>query len=105
VLDDISFRILAGSFCAIAGPSGVGKSTIADLILRFQDPDSGTVRLDGRDLRDLQLPGLRTAIALVDQSLFLMHAHQSTDLKWAPQTEQKLKIAAHSGEFFSQQTY
>lgn len=52
----------------------MGKSTIADLILRFYDPDAGSVRLDGRDLRDLRLSALRREIALVDQSPFLIHA-------------------------------
>jgi ATP-binding cassette, subfamily B, bacterial len=83
VLDNVSFRIPAGSFCAIAGPSGVGKSTTADLILRFQDPDAGEVRLDGCDLRDLRLADLRRAIALVDQSPFLMHATIAENLAYA----------------------
>src|SRR5262249_22480075 len=63
--------------------SGVGKSTIADLIVRFQDPDSGTVRLDGHDLRELQLAGLRTAVALVDQSPFLIHASIAENIAYA----------------------
>ena len=83
VLDHVSFRIRAGSFCAIVGPSGVGKSTVADLILRLQDPDSGTVRLDGRDLREIQLAGLRGAIALVEQSPFLMHAGIAENIAYA----------------------
>jgi len=49
VLDGVSFHVPAGSICAIVGPSGVGKSTIAELMLRLYDPDSGAVRLDGRD--------------------------------------------------------
>src|SRR5262249_14752754 len=74
VLEDVSFRIAPGAICAIVGASGVGKSTIADLILRFYDPDAGSVRLDGRDLRDLRLADLRREVALVDQSPFLIHA-------------------------------
>jgi ATP-binding cassette subfamily B protein len=60
--------------CAVAGPSGIGKSTIADLIVRLYDPASGAVRLDGRDIRDLRLAELRRHIALVDQSAYLLHA-------------------------------
>ena len=74
VLDGVSFRVPAGSVCAVAGPSGIGKSTIADLIVRFYDPDGGTVRLDGRDIREIRLADLRSHIALVDQSAYLLHA-------------------------------
>jgi ATP-binding cassette subfamily B protein len=74
VLDEISFRVPAGTICAILGPSGAGKSTVADLLLRFYDPDSGAVRLDGHDLRDLSLAGLRGSIALLDQSPYLYQA-------------------------------
>jgi len=83
VLDDVSFRIPAGGVCAIVGPSGVGKSTIADLILRFYDPQSGTVKLDGRDLRDLRLGDLRRAVALVDQSPFLFNASVAENIAYA----------------------
>jgi len=74
VLDGVSFRVPAGSVCAVVGPSGIGKSTIADLIVRFYDPDSGAVRLDGCDIRQFRLAGLRSHIALVDQSAYLLHA-------------------------------
>lgn len=74
VLDGISFRVPAGSICAIAGPSGIGKSTIADLLVRFYDPENGSVRLDGRDLREIRLADLRSHVALVDQSAYLLHA-------------------------------
>jgi ATP-binding cassette subfamily B protein len=83
VLEDVSFRISAGTICAIVGASGVGKSTIADLILRFYDPDAGSVRLDGRDLRDLRLSDLRREIALVDQSPFLIHASVAENIAYA----------------------
>ena len=83
VLDDVSFRIPAGGVCAIVGPSGVGKSTVADLILRFYDPQSGSVKLDGRDLRDLRLGDLRRAVALVDQSPFLFNASVAENIAYA----------------------
>ena len=57
VLSGVSFTIRAGTFCAILGPSGVGKSTVADLLVRLLDPDSGTVSLDGHDVRDLRHQG------------------------------------------------
>jgi ATP-binding cassette subfamily B protein len=74
VLDELSFRVPAGTICAILGPSGAGKSTVADLLVRFYDPDSGAVRLDGHDLRDLSLASVRHSIALLDQSPYLYQA-------------------------------
>jgi ATP-binding cassette subfamily B protein len=74
VLDNLSFRVRAGTIVAILGPSGAGKSTIADLLVRFYDPDEGAVRLDGRDLRDLAIRSVREAIVLLDQSPYLFQA-------------------------------
>jgi len=74
VLDQVSFRVPAGTICAILGPSGAGKSTVADLLVRFYDPDDGAVRLDGRDLRDLSLATVRGRMALLDQSPYLFQA-------------------------------
>jgi ATP-binding cassette subfamily B protein len=95
VLEDVSFHIPAGVICAIVGPSGVGKSTIADLILRFYDPQSGAVKLDGRDLRDLRLSDLRRAVALVDQSPFLFNASVAENIAYArPEATREEIIAA-----------
>jgi ATP-binding cassette subfamily B protein len=74
VLDGVSFRIPAGTLCAILGPSGAGKSTLADLLVRFYDPSQGVIRLDGRDLRTLKLSDLRREVVLVDQSSYLFNA-------------------------------
>jgi len=74
VLQDLSFRIAPGTICAILGPSGAGKSTLADLLVRFYDPSSGAIRLDGHDLRDLALKDLRHHLLLVDQSPYLFNA-------------------------------
>src|SRR5262249_27120107 len=95
VLDDVSFRIPAGGVCAIIGPSGVGKSTVADLILRFYDPQSGAVKLDGRDLRELRLGDLRRAVALVDQSPFLFNASVAENIAYArPEASPEEIVAA-----------
>jgi len=94
VLDDVSFRIPAGCVCAIVGPSGVGKSTIADLILRFYDPQSGAVKLDGHDLRDLRLGDLRRAVALVDQSPFLFNASVAENIAYAQPDATREEIIA-----------
>jgi ATP-binding cassette subfamily B protein len=71
VLRDATFMVPAGSVTAIAGPSGIGKSTAIDLMLRFYDPDSGAVLLDGVDLRELDLRALRRRIALAPQDPFI----------------------------------
>jgi ATP-binding cassette, subfamily B, bacterial len=66
-LSHVSFRLEPGETAALVGHSGAGKSTIAKLLLRFHDPTDGTIRLDGVDLRDIQLASLRSNIALLLQ--------------------------------------
>jgi ATP-binding cassette subfamily B protein len=83
VLEDLSFRVAPGAICAILGPSGVGKSTLADLLVRFYDPDAGTIRIDGRDLRDLPLAAVRHAVMLVDQAPYLFHASVRENIAYA----------------------
>ena len=82
VLDGVSFRIPAGSLCAITGPSGVGKSTIADLLLRFYDPQAGEVRLDGQDVREIRLADLRTEIVSVEQTAFLFNTTIAENIRY-----------------------
>ncbi len=82
VLDGVSFKIPAGSLCAIAGPSGVGKSTVADLLLRFYDPQSGTITIDGRDLRDVRLADLRREVVLVEQTAFLFNSTIAENIRY-----------------------
>lgn len=74
LLDNVTFRVPAGSIFAIVGPSGGGKSTIADLIVRLLDPDAGVIRLDGVDLRELALADLRRRVQSVEQTPVLFHA-------------------------------
>src|SRR3984893_9174548 len=74
VLEDVSFHIPAGTLCAIVGASGAGKSTLADLLLRFYDPESGVITVDGVDLRNVRLQDARREIALVEQTHFLFRA-------------------------------
>jgi ATP-binding cassette subfamily B protein len=83
VIDNLSLRVASGAICAILGPSGAGKSTIADLLLRFHDPESGVIRLDGYNLRDLSFADLRRAIALVDQSPYLFRATVRENIAYA----------------------
>lgn len=74
VLEDASFVIPEGSLCVVLGSSGAGKSSIADLLTRLLDPESGTVLIGGRDLRQFKLSDIRRAIALVEQDAFLFNA-------------------------------
>ncbi len=71
VLQDISFRVERGASLAIVGPTGSGKSTLVDLIVRTYDPDRGAVLIDGVDVRQLSLPDLRRAVGFVPQETFL----------------------------------
>ena len=71
VLDAVSITVEPGETVALVGPSGSGKTTIAGLIPRFYDPESGQVRLDGVDLREIGLGSLRANVALVSQDIVL----------------------------------
>jgi len=83
VLSNLSFRVRAGTICAILGPSGAGKSTLADLLVRFYDPDEGAVRIDGHDLREVPLASIRQAIVLLDQSPYLFQASVRENIAYA----------------------
>jgi ATP-binding cassette, subfamily B, bacterial MsbA len=73
VLQDISFTIEKGKTVALIGPSGVGKSTIADLIPRFYDATDGSIKIDGTDIRNYQLESLRSQMSFVTQESFLFN--------------------------------
>ncbi len=71
VFQNLSLRVASGKTTGIVGVTGAGKTTIAKLLLRLQDVESGRVLLDGQDIRDLRLHDLRNAIGFVDQNTFL----------------------------------
>jgi ATP-binding cassette subfamily B protein/subfamily B ATP-binding cassette protein MsbA len=73
VLQEINLHIPAQSVTALVGPTGVGKSTLVSLIPRFYDLTAGSIRLDGRDLRDYTLDSLRQQISIVLQDVFLFY--------------------------------
>ncbi|MEH2374726.1 ABC transporter ATP-binding protein [Nostoc sp.] len=72
-LKSITFQVKKGTITAIIGSSGSGKSTLADLVMRFHDPDSGSIKIDGIDLREYQIASWRNSIAMVSQETFLFH--------------------------------
>ena len=73
VLDSIQLEVSAGEIVAVVGPSGAGKTTLANLVPRFYDVEKGAVRIDGRDVRDLRLASLREKISMVAQDTFLFN--------------------------------
>ncbi len=73
IIDKISFNIPKGSMVAVVGETGSGKSTIANLIARFYDVTSGSVRIDGKDVRDYTLKSLRKIIGVVNQDAILFN--------------------------------
>jgi ATP-binding cassette, subfamily B, multidrug efflux pump len=71
VLEDVSFRVEPGRSLAVVGATGSGKSTLVDLLVRAHDPTRGTIRLDGVDIRQLDLAELRREVGFVPQETFL----------------------------------
>jgi subfamily B ATP-binding cassette protein MsbA len=91
VLSHVSLTVRPGEAVAIAGPSGTGKTTLVNLILRFYLPDSGAVLLDGRDTRDLDPRWLRSQISVVSQEIFLWNATVEENIRYG-------RITATRGE-------
>ena len=73
VLDGIDLEIRVGEIVALVGPSGAGKTTLANLVPRFYDVTGGAVRIDGKDVRDIRLNSLRESISIVAQDTFLFN--------------------------------
>ncbi len=71
VLENISLRVEKGEKAALVGPSGAGKTTIVNLLMRFYDPEEGRILFDGIDIREIKLKSLRNNIAVVSQDVFL----------------------------------
>jgi len=83
VLDDVSFEIKPGQMAALVGATGVGKTTLSQLISRFYDPVKGRVCLDGRDLRGITLESLRKNISIVLQDTFLFNGTIEDNIAFA----------------------
>ena len=103
-LDGFDLRIAPGETVAIVGPSGAGKTTIFNLLLRFYDPERGAVRLDGVNIRDLRLTEVRRAMAIVPQEPVLFTASVAENIRYgrpdASDSEVKEAAAAASALAF-----
>ena len=82
ILRDVSFHIRGGEKLAVVGASGAGKSTLVKLLFRFYDPDSGSVTIDGQDLRSLTQQSLRSAIAIVPQDCVLFNDTLAENIRY-----------------------
>jgi ABC-type multidrug transport system fused ATPase/permease subunit len=96
VLCDVDIRVPAGGCIALVGESGGGKSTLAKLVARFYDPREGAIRVDGRDLRDVQLAGYRRQLGVVLQDPFLFSGTIADNIRFArPEaTDEQVRLTA-----------
>ncbi|KAH9921201.1 P-loop containing nucleoside triphosphate hydrolase protein [Epithele typhae] len=78
----VSFAIPAGKKVALVGPSGCGKSTVFRLLFRFYEPSSGSIRVDGQDVRDVRLQSLRAAVGVVPQDTPLFHSDVMHNIRY-----------------------
>ena len=99
-LDDFDLTVNPGETVALVGPSGAGKSTVFSMLLRFHDAQSGSVRIDGVDLRDLDPAHLREHIALVPQQPTIFAASAAENIRYGKldATDAELHAAAEAAE-------
>ena len=97
-LDGVSLTVKPGETVALVGPSGAGKSTVLHLLMRFYDPQSGVIRLDGIDLRDMARADFRHALALVPQDpvIFAASARENIRFGRPEATDAEVEAAART---------
>ncbi|CAB4343265.1 MAG: ATP-binding cassette domain-containing protein [Actinobacteria bacterium] len=102
VLRGLSFTAAPGTLTALVGPSGAGKTTISALVPRLYDVTSGSIEIDGHDIRDLTLESLRGAIGVVMQDAHLFHETIAENLRYAKNdaTEDEMRIACESAQIW-----
>ena len=83
VLRDIDLEVEPGSVIALVGRSGAGKTTLCNLIARFYDPSEGVIRLDGVDLRDIEVESYRRLLGIVEQDVFLFDGTVAENIAYA----------------------
>ena len=104
VLEDVSFTCKPGEMLALVGPTGVGKTTITQLISRFYEPDAGIIRIDGKDIRDVTIESLRRNISIVLQDTFLFNGTIAENISYArPEaTMEEIREAAKAANIDSE---
>ena len=102
ILKGISFTVPAGSFTAIVGPSGAGKTTISALVPRLYDVTSGSILVDSTDIRDISLESLRSSIGVVMQDAHLFHESIAENLRYANHdaTEADMQAACEAAQIW-----
>ncbi|MGQ0539183.1 MAG: ABC transporter ATP-binding protein [Gemmatimonadaceae bacterium] len=94
VLDAVTLMVGAGERVALVGPSGGGKSTIAELLVRHIDPQGGRILLDGCDIKHIRLRDLRRSVAVVDQEPFVFHTTVAENIRYARPEARDEEVAA-----------
>jgi len=96
VLNNINFQINKGEILALVGPSGAGKSTLVDLIPRFYDTLSGSIKIDGKDIKELKINSLRSLMGIVTQETFLFDDSVKANIAYGVEniSDDKIKDAA-----------
>ena len=107
VLNNINFQINKGEILALVGPSGAGKSTLVDLIPRFYDTLSGSIKIDGKDIKELKINSLRSLMGIVTQETFLFDDSVKANIAYGVEniSDEKIKdaaIAANAHEFIEE---
>ena len=102
ILAGISFNSPAGTLTALVGPSGAGKTTISSLIPRLYDVTSGSIKINGKDLRELKLATLRDAIGVVTQDAHMFHDSIAENLRYAKRdaTHEEMEQACKSAQIW-----
>jgi ATP-binding cassette subfamily B protein len=105
-LEGIDLDIAPGQTIALVGPSGAGKTTVLQLLLRFYDPQHGVIRIDGRDIRSLEPAALRARIGLVSQDSVVFSADAMENIRYGRLDASDEEVvdaarAAHADEFIT----
>ena len=107
VLNNINFQINKGEILALVGPSGAGKSTLVDLLPRFYDTLSGSIKIDGKDIKEFKINSLRYLMGIVTQETFLFDDSVKANIAYGVEniSDDKIKdaaIAANAHEFIKE---